>query len=60
MRGILRKSRQDVGTWVLYSLSVTKKSLEDAAAANPNDNAAAVQEYNDWSQAHYRRVGDTL
>ncbi|KAI9866194.1 MAG: hypothetical protein M1813_001755 [Trichoglossum hirsutum] len=35
------------------------KARRDAAAANPNDNAAAVQQYNDWSQSHYRRVGDS-
>ncbi|KAI9782386.1 MAG: hypothetical protein M1839_005259 [Geoglossum umbratile] len=31
------------------------QARRDAAAANPNDNTAAVQQYNDWSQSHYRR-----
>lgn len=31
------------------------KARQDALANNPNNGAAAVQAYNDWSQSHYRR-----
>ncbi len=30
--------------------------LDDAAKEHPGDNTAAVQQYNDWAQSHYRRV----
>ncbi|KAK3632228.1 hypothetical protein LTR56_016469 [Elasticomyces elasticus] len=31
------------------------KARQDATATNPSDSDAAVQQYNDWSQSHYRR-----
>ncbi|KAK3361626.1 hypothetical protein B0T24DRAFT_684657 [Lasiosphaeria ovina] len=31
------------------------KARQDATNQNKNDNTAAVQQYNDWAQTHYRR-----